>query len=85
MSTLSAARGGILSGPISGYQATLHGTEAVIPLASGQSVPVNMEPLSRGIQAQTELMNIQLAKLDELIMAMQDNAGTSKKILQRTK
>jgi hypothetical protein len=33
------ADGGIASGPYSGYQATLHGTEAIIPLRGG-SVPV---------------------------------------------
>jgi hypothetical protein len=35
------ASGGIAYGPTSGYSATLHGTEAVIPLASG-SVPVTV-------------------------------------------
>jgi len=29
------AEGGVASGPSSGYLATLHGTEAIIPLASG--------------------------------------------------
>jgi len=35
------ARGGIATGPMTGYQMTLHGTEAVIPLADG-SVPVQL-------------------------------------------
>lgn len=35
------AEGGISRGPSSGYQATLHGTEAVIPLKNG-SVPVSL-------------------------------------------
>ena len=35
------ARGGIATGPATGYQMTLHGTEAVIPLADG-SVPVQL-------------------------------------------
>jgi hypothetical protein len=35
------ARGGIATGPTTGYQMTLHGTEAVIPLADG-SVPVQL-------------------------------------------
>jgi hypothetical protein len=35
------ADGGIASGPLSGYSATLHGTEAVIPLKNG-SVPVQL-------------------------------------------
>jgi hypothetical protein len=35
------ARGGIASGPTSGYLSLLHGTEAVIPLPDGKSVPVD--------------------------------------------
>jgi hypothetical protein len=38
---LSAADGGMFSGPKSGYPATLHGDEAVIPLAGG-AVPVKL-------------------------------------------
>jgi hypothetical protein len=36
----SAATGGILEGPKSGFLAQLHGTEAVIPLGDGNSVNV---------------------------------------------
>jgi hypothetical protein len=36
------ARGGVASGPNSGYLSLLHGTEAVIPLADGKSVPVEL-------------------------------------------
>lgn len=32
--------GGVVSGPTSGYPAILHGTEAVVPLPDGQSIPV---------------------------------------------
>jgi hypothetical protein len=35
------ATGGISRGPQSGYQAVLHGTEAVVPLPDGQSIPVD--------------------------------------------
>jgi hypothetical protein len=38
----SAAEGGILSGPTSGYRAILHGSEAVVPLPDGESIPVNL-------------------------------------------
>jgi hypothetical protein len=38
------ADGGIASGPLSGYPATLHGTEAVIPLKKG-SVPVEIKSI----------------------------------------
>ena len=37
------AAGGIARGPRSGYPAILHGTEAVIPLSGGRSVPVEMQ------------------------------------------
>lgn len=36
----SAAEGGVFSGPRSGFPATLHGTEAVVPLPNGRAIPV---------------------------------------------
>ena len=43
---LQAAKvGGILSGPTSGYLAMLHGTEAVVPLPDGKSIPVQMDSI----------------------------------------
>jgi len=38
----SFSDGGISDGPTSGYTATLHGTEAVVPLPNGRSIPVEM-------------------------------------------
>jgi hypothetical protein len=35
------AAGGIASGPESGYQALLHGMEAIVPLANNRSIPVS--------------------------------------------
>ena len=35
--------GGIASGPQGGYPAMLHGTEAVVPLPNGRSIPVDMK------------------------------------------
>lgn len=37
------ATGGIASGPQAGYPAMLHGTEAVVPLPNGKSIPVDMK------------------------------------------
>ncbi|NDG30641.1 hypothetical protein EB118_11290 [bacterium] len=37
-----AATGAVLSGPDSGYPAILHGTEAVVPLPDGRSIPVDL-------------------------------------------
>ena len=34
--------GGVAHGPESGYQATLHGTEAVVPLGNDRSIPVEL-------------------------------------------
>ena len=38
----SYGTGGVADGPDSGYPATLHGTEAVVPLPNGRSIPVEM-------------------------------------------
>jgi hypothetical protein len=40
------ASGGISSGPDTGYLATLHGTEAVVPLPDGQSIPVDLQGIN---------------------------------------
>ena len=40
---LGFSEGGIASGPTSGYPAILHGTEAVVPLSGGRSIPVEMK------------------------------------------
>jgi len=40
--------GGIASGPTSGYPAMLHGTEAVVPLPDGRSIPVSLEGTGGG-------------------------------------
>ena len=37
------SQGGVASGPTSGYPAMLHGTEAVVPLSGGRSIPVEMK------------------------------------------
>jgi hypothetical protein len=37
------AKGGISMGPRSGYLATLHGPEAIVPLPDGKSIPVKMD------------------------------------------
>ena len=37
--------GGISTGPASGYPVTLHGTEAVVPLPDGNSIPVTLQSM----------------------------------------
>lgn len=69
-----AARGGVLSGPSSGYAATLHGTEAVVPLPDGRSIPVQNIDSAGNEQ--------QLDRLDTLITVMREQVGATKKLLQ---
>lgn len=38
----SNAKGGIVSGPLSGFLSMLHGTEAVVPLPDNKKIPVNI-------------------------------------------
>jgi hypothetical protein len=75
---ISAANGAILSGPASGYKPnlTMHGTEAIVPLNS----PAAQSAF--GSSDQTNLMNAQLDKLDELVRVMQNQVSVSTKILQ---
>jgi hypothetical protein len=74
---ISAANGAILSGPRSGYQPnlTMHGTEAVVPLPDGRSIPVTSGANSG------EFMTAQLDKLDELISVMKSQLSVSNKLL----
>lgn len=53
----SYARGGIAMGPDSGYQATLHGTEAVVPLGNSRSIPVELKGESGGVNNITVNVN----------------------------
>ena len=79
-----AATGGILSGPLGGFSATLHGTEAVIPLPDGRSIPVSGMGGGDEYTAQiNELMSIKINKLQMLVASMSKNNDTSQKILQR--
>jgi len=72
------ANGGIASGPSSGYQAMLHGTEAVVPLQDGRSIPVT----NTSSPEQMGVMSAQLDKLDELISVMKNQLSVSNRILQ---
>jgi hypothetical protein len=52
--------GGIARGPITGYPATLHGTEAVVPLESG-SIPVSLGQLNPSGGGGATMININFA------------------------
>lgn len=61
---VQAAAGGVFDGPKSGYAATLHGMEAVIPLKDG-AVPVSM----------SQEFNMTATNLGELVNIMKNNVG----------
>lgn len=78
----SAKFGKVLRGPKSGYKATLHGPEAVVPLKGGRSIPVEMPVFVNALESQNQMMAVQTNKLDELIDVMRSNKQVSTQILQ---
>lgn len=81
---IAAKYGGTFSGPLDGYRAVLHGTEAVVPLPNGRSIPVEIPGFTANLSDQTTLLNRQIEKLDELVRTMRNQVDVSTKILQRT-
>jgi hypothetical protein len=77
-----ARDGGVFAGPKSGYAATLHGTEAVIPLPDGKTIPVVMPELASNLKDQMDMMGAQLVALENLVAIMRDQTTISTKILQ---
>ena len=67
---VQAAEGGVFDGPKSGYSATLHGNEAVIPLKDG-AVPVSM----------SQEFNMTATNLGELVAIMKNNVGMQDRML----
>lgn len=82
--------GGIASGPTSGYAATLHGTEAVVPLPDNRSIPVslksdNSSELSMlGSKEITSAITGQNVLIRELIQTMRENNNLTSGILQQS-
>ena len=77
--------GGIASGPKSGYTAMLHGTEAVVPLAGGRSIPVEMTGMTDTMGQQVTMMGEQLGRFDTMISLLQNNVDISRKLLSATR
>ena len=67
---LQAAKGGVFDGPKSGYAATLHGNEAVIPLKDG-AVPVSM----------SQEFNMTAVNLGELVNQMKYNMAVQDRMV----
>lgn len=82
MPHFSMQYGGMVSGPKSGYTGMLHGDEAIIPLAGGRSVPVEMPAFTGSLQEQVSLLSDQNSLLSDLITLMSSNNSISSKILQ---
>jgi len=82
MDVLGARYGGVLSGPTSGYQAILHGKEAVIPLSGGRSIPVEMPGFTDNLRRLSDIMTSQNSKLDNLLDMMRVNNNINKDMLR---
>lgn len=80
----SLQEGGVVAGPKSGFMAQLHGTEAVVPLPDGRTIPVTMPDLSNGMRDQISAMGVQISKLDEIVSLMRNQNTISNKILQHS-
>lgn len=78
----TAAMGGILGGPKSGYTAMLHGTEAVVPLPDGKTIPVQIAG-SDSSQEQIDLLSVELDKLDAMVRMINKQNDIATKILQK--
>ena len=73
------AAGGVAEGPVSGYSATLHGSEAVVPLPDNRSIPVNLDSSSL-----TAAVHQQSGILAEILRAMQNNNTLTSQIVQNS-
>jgi hypothetical protein len=88
----SAAEGGILSGSTAGFAATLHGTEAVVPLPDGKTIPVEIStPNANQSMASentfknlTAAVNQQTGVLNQILSSMNKNNSLTSGILQHT-
>lgn len=63
--------GGIATGPKSGYPATLHGTEAVIPMGDGRSIPINMPGVVEELRELVSLSRRQVSASEKLLQYSQ--------------
>lgn len=70
-------QGGVASGSTSGYSATLHGTEAVVPLPDNRSIPVSLDSSSL-----TAAVNQQTGVLNQILSSMNKNNSLTSGILQ---
>jgi hypothetical protein len=83
------ASGGIASGPRSGYSATLHGTEAVVPLPDGKSIPVQFDTAALaeriGAALSTAMGSMQGSANSELVEVMQQQLSKHQEMIETLK
>jgi hypothetical protein len=92
LNKIGKAKGGISDGPLSGYSEILHGREAVVPLPSGDKIPVEFKNSSgtsdKSMQdLMTEIRNgnqTNNSKLEAILTAMQQNNRLTSGILQHS-
>jgi hypothetical protein len=82
--TSEMSNGGIASGPKSGYQATLHGTEAIVPLPGGRSIPVEMTGMTDKMGEQITVLIQQNEMMGEMISLMRNSVEVQGKIYRAT-
>ena len=75
-----ARRGGILRGPDSGYAAELHGSEAVVPLPDGKTIPVSLGGANFGSLAAP--INNFSSPLPTSTLNQQESSGEQIKMLE---
>lgn len=78
----SAQLGGVLYGDMSGYQAMLHGTEAVVPLPDGKTIPVSMPEQNNDSAVLVSLLSAKVQKLTLLVDGMSKHMEMSNQLLQ---
>ncbi len=83
------ANGGIASGPTSGYPVTLHGTEAIIPINGGASIPVtvNNSALEREIKSlrdDLQAANLEIIKTNKKMLKILDRVTQGKTTVRTT-
>lgn len=84
VSPIGYKTGGIASGPTSGYETTLHGTEAVVPLPDGKTIPVEISDSTEALYEQaTMILGQDVARMSTMLLAMEKRLSVAKKTAQR--
>jgi len=83
---LQAKNGGIFSGPIKGYNVTLHGDEMVTPVNKGVTKqPLSAQPTNTPDQTLTSYLMAMVEKLENLVELQSQTNRTSEEHLQYAK